>query len=138
MHSQHDWWLNMGLSQFLAGLYFKKLFGNNEYKHMIYQSMKDVCKYEREQSHVVLDFNWHQANIKEAVTRPLLSLRYHIMGCPSFFRIAEKKAHLVVRLIDEHLGRDLMVQVVNRLLNNALESVKGIINVTFLDSIYYV
>ena len=115
----------MGLSQFTAGLYFKKLCGNNEYKYMIYQYLKDVCKYEREQGHVVLDFNSYQANMKETTTRPLLSHRYHLMGCPSFFKTAEKKAHLVVRLIDDYLGRELMVQVLDKLLSNAQECIKS-------------
>lgn len=92
---------------------------------MMYTYLKDVCKYEREQAHVVLDFNWHQANARDLTTRPLLSHRYHLMGCPSFFKIAEKKAHLVVRLIDDYLGRDVMMQVINKLLSNAQECIKS-------------
>lgn len=35
--SWNDAWLTKGISAFLAGLYFRKTFGNNEYKHLVFE-----------------------------------------------------------------------------------------------------
>lgn len=33
----NDAWLTQGISSYLSGLHFKKVFGNNEYRHWIHQ-----------------------------------------------------------------------------------------------------
>jgi transcription initiation factor TFIID subunit 2 len=114
-----EWWLSVGLATFFSGLYFRKLLGSNEYKYMIYQDMKEVCSYEREQGPITLDLNAMSAFNKETLTKAQLSFRHHLIGSPSFFKMLEKKAHLVVRLIDDHIGRDIMQQLVNKMLTNA-------------------
>jgi transcription initiation factor TFIID subunit 2 len=118
-----EWWLSIGLATFFSGLYFRKLLGSNEYKYMIYQDMKEVCQYEREQGPITLDLNAMSAFNKETLTKTQLSFRHHLMGSSSFFRMLEKKAHLVVRLIDDHIGRDIMQQLANRMLTNAANCV---------------
>lgn len=124
MNNLHEFWLVSGLSHFFSGLYFKKLFGNNEYKHLIYQDLKDVCTYEREQGHVVLDFNYAQAcAMKETINKSQISARHHLMGNPQFLKIVEKKSHLVIRLIDDWLTREIFIQLVNKMFTNALNCV---------------
>lgn len=118
-----EWWLSAGLSSFFAGLYVRKLLGNNEYKNMIYEEMKDVCQYERDNSPLILDLNAQLASVKETLTKAELSHRHHLLGSPVYFEKMEKKAHLLVRLIHEHIGRDVMQQIVNRLLVQALNCV---------------
>ena len=51
-----DWWLVNGISNYLANLYFKKSFGNNEYKYQIYSDLKEVCLFEKEHGYICLDF----------------------------------------------------------------------------------
>jgi transcription initiation factor TFIID subunit 2 len=125
MHNMFEWWLSIGLATFFSGLYFRKLLGSSEYKYMIYQDMREVCQYEKEQGPVTLDLNAMSAANKETLTKAQLSFRHHLIGSPGFFKILEKKAHLVVRLIDDHVGRDIMQQLVNRMLTNAANCVSS-------------
>lgn len=126
MSSINEWWLVNGIASFFSGLYLKKLFGNNEYKYMLYEKMKEVCLFEREQGLIVLDFNYSgliigKENLSKA-TPAQYSFRYHLIGSPAFYKVAEKKAHLVVRLIDDCIGHDVMLQIVNKLLTQASSS----------------
>ena len=125
----NEWWLIKGLSSFYSGLYNKKLFGNNEYKYMLYKKMKDVCTFEREQGQIVLDFNYSGqvlGGVKENLNKTpsaQYSFRYHLLGAPNFFKMVEKKAHLVVRLIDDSIGHDVLLQIVNKMFNLAINCV---------------
>jgi transcription initiation factor TFIID subunit 2 len=38
----NDAWLTQGISSYLSGLHFKKLFGNNEYRHWIHK-VREIC-----------------------------------------------------------------------------------------------
>ena len=38
----------------------KKLMGGNEYRHIIYQEMRKVCAYERDQGYILLDLNFNE------------------------------------------------------------------------------
>ena len=129
MHNLNEWWLINGLASFYSGLFVKKLFGNNEYKYMIYKKMNDVCAFERDQGQIVLDFNYNgqimggfKDNLNKASSSQF-SYRYHLIGSPIFFALAEKKAHLVIRLIDDFIGSDVMLQLINKMFNLALNSI---------------
>ena len=39
-----DLWLKKGIAAYLAGLFVKKTFGNNEYRHMVHQQMSKVVR----------------------------------------------------------------------------------------------
>lgn len=43
------------------------MLGNNEYKYMFYQEMKDVCAYEKEQGYILLDLNFSELTGKVRV-----------------------------------------------------------------------
>lgn len=116
----HEYWLISGLNQFFSGLYLKKIFGNNEYRYLIYEDLKEVCKFEKEQGNLVLDLNYILTGSKDSYNKAQLSARYHLMGVPLFYKMIDKKSHLVVRLIDECLTRDIMIQLINKLLTNGL------------------
>ena len=118
-----EWWLSVGIAAFFSGLYCRKLLGLNEYKYMIYQDMKEVCQYEREQGPITLDLNNMAATNKETLSKAQLSFRHHLIGSPAFLKMLEKKAHLVMRLIDDQIGRDIMLQLVNKLLTQAANCV---------------
>jgi transcription initiation factor TFIID subunit 2 len=117
-HLCDDWWLVTGISQFLSGLYYRKAFGTNEYKFMIYNEMKDVCKYEKEQGLILLDYKYDS---KEAAKCHFSVKHMHTISA-DYLKHAEKKAHLVLRLIDDFIGNDVMVQMINRILSNAQDS----------------
>ncbi len=114
-----EWWLTNGMAVFFSALYFRKLLGNDEYKYMIYQDMKEVCAYERDHGPITLDMNSIITFNQESLSKTQLSFRHHMLGSSAFFKMVEKKAHLVMRLIDDHLGRDLMLQLVSKFLNQA-------------------
>ena len=126
IQNPNEWWLVAGLASFYSGLYLKKVFGNNEYKYMIYEKMREVCAFERDQGQIVLDLNYSgqvMGGFKENLNKTpasQYSYRYHLIGARHFFSLAEKKAHLVVRLIDDCIGHDVMLQLVNKMLNVAI------------------
>lgn len=60
MFDWHSWWLVTGLAHFMGGLYMRKLMGNNEYRHIIYQEMKEICAYERDVGYILLDLNFNE------------------------------------------------------------------------------
>ena len=119
MNNLSEWWLVNGMATFFASLYIKKLFGKNEHKFTIYQEMKEVCQFEKDQGQIILDFNYTSSG--KETTSGKYSHRYHLIGSPNFFKMAEKKAHLVFRLIDDQIGRDLTLQIVKLMLTRALD-----------------
>ena len=50
-----DLWLRKGISRYLAGLFVKKIFGNNEYRFFIHGEMEKVVKYEEKYGGIILD-----------------------------------------------------------------------------------
>ena len=50
-----DQWLKKGISKYLAGLFVKKMFGNNEYRDMIHKEMERVVRYEDRYGGIALD-----------------------------------------------------------------------------------
>jgi transcription initiation factor TFIID subunit 2 len=67
MFDWHSWWLIQGIAWFAANLFLKKMLGNNEYKYIIYQEMKEICTYEREQGYILLDLNFSELTGKVSV-----------------------------------------------------------------------
>ena len=120
MFNWHSWWLLTGLAAHLTSLYLKKILGNNEYKYMIYQDMKEVCLYEREHGYILLDLNFNELNSKETANKCNILLKNPLIASLNYLKVAEKKAHLVIRLIDECLGREIMIQLLNKILNEAI------------------
>ncbi|KAA0201894.1 hypothetical protein HAZT_HAZT004891 [Hyalella azteca] len=54
-YSWSDSWLCEGVARYLTGLYLKKYFGFNHYKHWIHSELQSVVEYEEEFGSIVLD-----------------------------------------------------------------------------------
>ncbi|CAF3187412.1 unnamed protein product [Rotaria socialis] len=112
MRSWRDWWLLKGLALYLASLYTKRAFGNNEYRYNLNRDMLDVIRYEREENPIRLDF----APIKSESDITSVNNRRGTMMSSQYLEAAAKKAHLVVRMIDDFIGREIMMQILNKLM----------------------
>jgi transcription initiation factor TFIID subunit 2 len=137
-----DWWLINGISNYLASLYYKKAFGNNEYKHQIYCDLKEICSYEKENGYICLDFKTEgkemnfssiasmsasfntasNAGSSTGSTKFHYSIRHPLMLSSSLKRIANKKSFLVIRTIEDAIGNDVLLQVLNKLLAAATQA----------------
>lgn len=87
---------------------------------MIYQDMKEVCQYEREHGYILLDLNFNELNLKDQTSNKCnILLKNPLIAQLNFMRVAEKKAHLVLRLLDDTLTRDIFLQLISKLFNEA-------------------
>lgn len=116
-----DAWLNKGISIYLCGLYSKKCFGNNAYREAIMRDMAAVVKYEEEFGSIVMDPSQPPAqNVSKqpdpALYFPIRST--HAMS-PLYLRIMRKKAYLVIKLLEQRIGYELLLQVLNKQLSLA-------------------
>lgn len=109
----NDWWLVSGICAFISSLYFKKIFGNNECRFNLNEDMKEICSYERENGYIMLDFSGDSKENSKAQ----FFIRNFSMISSSYRQIARKKAHLVVRLIEDTLGVEVMTQMLNKILS---------------------
>lgn len=115
VNSWSDAWLNRGISGFLASQYYKKAFGNNEYRFWVHQQLQDVIEYEVTYGGFSLDpaaqksssNEFHFSNRSLQTLSPLFDVAY------------TKKAVLVVRMLEDRIGRELLLQVFNKLLTLA-------------------
>ncbi|XP_076092140.1 transcription initiation factor TFIID subunit 2-like isoform X2 [Mytilus galloprovincialis] len=115
MASWPDAWLTVGIAKYLAGLFIKNKFGNNEYRYLVSKEMKLVQDYEHRVGGIVLDpaakhgthhfFVWHRQTIS-----------------PKYAEIFQKKAHLILRMFEIRIGQQLLIQVLNKLLALAVSS----------------
>ncbi|XP_049513060.1 LOW QUALITY PROTEIN: transcription initiation factor TFIID subunit 2-like [Dermacentor silvarum] len=113
MHTWADSWLPKGISAYLAGQYNKKAFGNNEYRFSVHKQLKEVTAYEQEAGGIILDpsgcdnvpFHFPVTNL-------------HTMS-PKYAEMLRAKSHLVIRMLEDRIGRELLLQVFNKLLSLA-------------------
>lgn len=112
MRTWNDAWLIKGISGYLSSLFRKKLFGNNEYRYFIRQESREVVEYERSNGPIVLDPS--QMGAKE--NTHYFSTRHPHLISPTYASMLDKKAHLVIRLLQFRIGMELLVQVLNKLL----------------------
>ncbi|XP_064486844.1 transcription initiation factor TFIID subunit 2-like isoform X2 [Ornithodoros turicata] len=113
MHTWADTWLPKGISAYLAGQYNKKAFGNNEYRYWVQQDMKRVIAYEQEFGGILLDPSGLDSS---PFHFPLDNLH---TSSPRYTEMISTKAHLVIRMLEDRIGRELLLQVFNKLLSLA-------------------
>nr|NVI78970.1 TBP-associated factor 2 [Cucujiformia] len=130
MQNWSDMWLNKGVSQYLCGLYCKKCFGNNYYRHWIQSTLLDVVKYEEQFGGMILDpsqppaplpvgVNTPQSTAKQVEEKFYFSMRnLHTMS-PLYMGALHKKALLVMRMLEHRIGQELLLQVFNKQLSLA-------------------
>jgi transcription initiation factor TFIID subunit 2 len=131
-----DWWLVNGISAYLANLYYKKAFGNNEFKYQIYSSLKEICSFEKTNGYICLDFKTEGKEMNFSISTSLnassssssgstkynYSIKHPLMLSSSLKRIADKKSFLVFRAIEDAIGNDILLQVLNRQLVSAAQA----------------
>ena len=125
-----DRWIKKGIQLYLMGLWVRKTFGNNEYRDLVHQHMYDVVKYEEKYGGIILDSSQRpQAQVSmrgEANRNPEVEHNAfyfpvdNLQTCsPEYLYVMEKKAHLVVRMLENRLGQSQLLQVLNKLLSLA-------------------
>lgn len=114
--SWSDWWLISGISVYLSTLHMKKIFGNNYYKEWIYSDMKDVIEYENKYGGIVLDpSQWGTSHSKHhSSSNFYFPLKNSHTSSPKYMNVLRKKAHLVLRMLEDRLGSQLLLQVFNK------------------------
>ncbi|KAL3187683.1 hypothetical protein MRX96_024715 [Rhipicephalus microplus] len=112
MHTWADSWLPKGISAYLAGQYNKKAFGNNEYRFSVHKQLKEVTAYEQEAGGIILDPSGCDVPFHFPVTN------LHTMS-PKYAEMLRAKSHLVIRMLEDRIGRELLLQVFNKLLSLA-------------------
>ncbi len=119
MQSWSDAWLTRGISAFLASQYYKKAFGNNEHRFELYKQMQDVIEYEQKYRGVVLDPSNQSSSETNSFYFPIKHL--HTIS-PLYDKAHKKKSYLVIRMLENYLGRELLLQVFNKLLSLAINA----------------
>lgn len=110
-------WVTRGISTFVAGQYRRKIFGNNEYRYNVRERMAQVIEYEQKYGGIVLD------ETMGLINRSKNSFHFSTQ-CPHtispFFDEAHKnKSFLVIRMLEDRIGRTLLLQVFNKILSLA-------------------
>lgn len=116
MNSYSDAWLTRGISGFLGWQYFKKAFGNNEYRFFVLKYLEEVVEYEETYGGFCLDPSSkksHTSNDYYFSNRSLQTFS------PLYDEAYTKKSKLVVRMLEDRVGRELLLQVFNKLLTLA-------------------
>ena len=125
-----DRWIKKGIPIYLMSLWVKKTFGNNEYRDLVHQHMYDVVKFEEKYGGIILDSSQRPQAIDslrgEASRNPEVEHNAfyfpvdNLQTCsPEYLFVMEKKAHLVVRMLENRLGQEQLLQVLNKLLSLA-------------------
>ncbi|CAD6216069.1 GSCOCG00011268001-RA-CDS [Cotesia congregata] len=130
MQNWSDLWLPKGISTYLTGLYAKKCFGNNEYRDWIHSELQEVVKYEEQFGGIILDPSQPPAPLPISTNTPAPTPRVpdpgfyfpirnlHTMS-PKYIEMLRKKAHLVIRMLENRIGQELLLQVFNKQLSLA-------------------
>ncbi|GAB6030287.1 Transcription initiation factor TFIID subunit 2 [Chamberlinius hualienensis] len=115
LSSWSDAWLPKGISRYLCGLWIKQCFGNNEYRFRIQKALQHVIDYEQKYGGILVDCSG-TSTPNEAFyfsTRHMHTLSW------KYIRAMTRKAHLVIRMLEDRIGRELLLQVLNKLLSLA-------------------
>ncbi|CAH1772868.1 unnamed protein product [Owenia fusiformis] len=113
MDTWSDAWLPKGISLYLASLFVKRFFGTNEYRYHIYEELQSVIDYEQNVCGIVLD---PSSSLEHCTYFPI---RHPHTISPRYAQMMEKKAHLVIRMLELRIGPELLTQVFNKLLSLA-------------------
>lgn len=125
MKNWSDTWLAKGIAEYLCGLYSKKCFGNNEYREWIQSELAEVVKYEEQYGGIILDCSQPPAplpvttNAPVTVSKQVETVHYfpirnlHTMS-PKYIEAMRKKAHIVIRMLENRIGQELLLQVFNK------------------------
>ena len=110
-----DAWLTYGISGFLGALYHKKTFGNNEYRYWVQKLLDDVITYEQKYGGFPLD----PCARKNGEPDFYFSTKSFQTQSPLYVEAYTKKSILVMRMLEDRIGPQLLLQVFNKLLTLA-------------------
>lgn len=126
MKNWNDVWLARGIAEYLNGFYNKKCFGNNAYRAWVRRELAEVVEYEEKHGSVILDPSQPPAPLPVAnqSTKVVEILKVenvhyfpiknlHTMS-PKYTVAMQKKAHLVIRMLEHRIGQELLLQVFNK------------------------
>lgn len=114
MQSTADAWLTRGISSFLSHDYYKKAFGNNEYRYKVKCAMDKVVKYEQQFRPIVLD-----PSTKSYSESNYFYIKNFHTYSPKYDKMHRTKSFLIMRMLENYLGRELLLQVFNKMLSLA-------------------
>ncbi|PWA22538.1 hypothetical protein CCH79_00018170 [Gambusia affinis] len=115
-----DEWVLKGISGYIYGLYLKKTFGVNEYRHWIKEELDRIVEYELKMGGVLLHPTFSGGKEKDNPTPHLhFSIKHPHTLSWEYFKMFQCKAHLVMRLIENRISMEFMLQVFNKLLSLA-------------------
>jgi len=116
-NSSFDSWLTRGISYYLGTQFYKKAFGNNQYRFYIDQKYKEVINYEQKYGGVILDNSTAKSTDTNG-TNSVFHFSINHLACysPAYNQIHKIKSMLIVRMLEDRIGRELMLQVFNKLL----------------------
>uniref|UniRef100_A0A673FT94 Transcription initiation factor TFIID subunit 2-like n=1 Tax=Sinocyclocheilus rhinocerous TaxID=307959 RepID=A0A673FT94_9TELE len=118
--SWSDEWVLKGISGYIYGLYLKKTFGVNEYRHWIKEELEKIVEYELKMGGVLLHPTFSGGKEKDNPTPHLhFSIRHPHTLSWEYYEMFQCKAHLVMRLIENRISMEFMLQVFNKLLSLA-------------------
>jgi len=118
-HSWSDWWLPKGISRYLGLLYAGLVFGNNEYRHQIYTDLLCVSDYEKDNGGIILDHSQLNSKDCQDLSGLPFSLKHPHLVSWDYFKVARIKSSLIIRMIEQSIGRELLLQVFNKLISLA-------------------
>lgn len=117
MASWSSSWLTRGISSYISAQYRRKVFGNNEYRFKVQETMKQLIDYEQKFGGIVLDDNSQVVN-KSRNLFHFSTQSPHTIS-PFFDEAHKLKSFLVIRMLEDRIGKLLLVQVFNKILSLA-------------------
>ncbi|TRZ16722.1 hypothetical protein HGM15179_010371 [Zosterops borbonicus] len=118
--SWSDEWVLKGISGYIYGLWMKKTFGVNEYRHWIKQELDQIVAYELKTGGVLLHPIFGGGKEKDNPASHLhFSIKHPHTLSWEYYTMFQCKAHLVMRLIENRISMEFMLQVFNKLLSLA-------------------
>nr|XP_027199421.1 transcription initiation factor TFIID subunit 2-like [Dermatophagoides pteronyssinus] len=118
MQSCPDSWLVRGIAGFLAHDYYKKAFGNNEYRYQVKEAMNKVINYEQQFRPIVLD-----PSHKGYTEKDYFHIKNFHTWSPLYDKMHRVKSFLIMRMLENYLGRALLLQVFNKMLSLAQSAI---------------
>ncbi|XP_043647065.1 transcription initiation factor TFIID subunit 2 [Drosophila teissieri] len=125
-HHWSDTWLAKGIAEYLCGLYSRKCFGNNEYRAWVQSELARVVRYEEQYGGIILDCSQPPAPLPVSGTNPsaAASKQQEIVHyfpikslhtvSPKYVEAMRRKAHFVIRMLENRIGQELLIQVFNK------------------------
>ncbi|KAL0598681.1 Transcription initiation factor TFIID subunit 2 [Plecturocebus cupreus] len=115
-----DEWVLKGISGYIYGLWMKKTFGVNEYRHWIKEELDKIVAYELKTGGVLLHPIFGGGKEKDNPASHLhFSIKHPHTLSWEYYTMFQCKAHLVMRLIENRISMEFMLQVFNKLLSLA-------------------